>query len=146
LRFVFDSNVLISAALSDESTSRRAFDHALDRGAILLSLPALTELKEVLTRHKFRAYVTEDEVRQFLAVFAGASQWVEIEEPRTSKAEVRATSSRCARILTSLASFRMKSRGPTEQVGRQLLCYSRVTGRSNSLHGAKGEPFDHDGT
>jgi len=40
LRFVFDTNALISAALCDDSTSRRAFDHAMDRGTILLSLPA----------------------------------------------------------------------------------------------------------
>ena len=79
MRFVFDTNVLISAALSDESISRRAFDHALDRGPILLSLPVLEELNEVLARDKFRAYVTEDEARQFLAVLAGASQWVEID-------------------------------------------------------------------
>jgi hypothetical protein len=79
LRFVFDTNVLISAALSDQSTSRRAFDHALDRGTILLSLPVMAELSQVLTRDKFRPYVTEDEARQFLAVLAGASQWVEID-------------------------------------------------------------------
>jgi putative PIN family toxin of toxin-antitoxin system len=79
LRFVFDTNSLISAALSDESISRRAFDHALDRGTILVSLPVVTELNEVLSREKFRPYVTEDEARQFLATFAGASEWVEID-------------------------------------------------------------------
>ena len=79
MRFVFDTNVLISAALSDESTSRRALDRALDRGTILLSLPVAAELKEVLTRDKFRPYITEDEARQFIALLAGTSQWVEID-------------------------------------------------------------------
>jgi uncharacterized protein len=79
LRFVFDTNALISAALSDESVSRRAFDHALDRGTILVSLPVVTELNEVLNREKFRPYITEDEARQFLGTFAGASEWVEID-------------------------------------------------------------------
>ncbi len=79
MRFVFDTNALISAALSDESISRRAFDHALDRGTILVSLPLVTELNEVLGREKFRTYITEDEARQFLATFAGASEWVEID-------------------------------------------------------------------
>ncbi len=79
MRFVFDTNVLISAALSDESTSRRAFDRALDRGTILLSLPVLIELNEVLGRDKFRPYVTEEEARQFLGLLAGASVWVEID-------------------------------------------------------------------
>jgi len=107
LRFVFDTNVLISAALSGESTPRRAFDHALDRGIILLSLPALVELKEVLTRNKFRAYVTEDEVRQFLAVLAGSSQWVEIDvqiddcrDPSDNKFLELAVSGRATHIIT----------------------------------------------
>lgn len=79
MRFVFDTNVLISAALSDESTSRQAFDRALDRGTILLSLPVVTELNEVLSRDKLRPYITEEEARQFLALLTGASQWVEID-------------------------------------------------------------------
>ena len=107
MRFVFDTNALISAALCDDSTSRRAFDHAMDRGTILLSLPALTELKEVLTRDKFRVYVTEDEVRQFLAVFAGASQWVQIDvhieecrDPSDNKFLELAVSGRATHIIT----------------------------------------------
>ena len=39
----------------------------------------MAELNEVLTRDKFRPYVTDNEARQFLAVLAGASQWVEID-------------------------------------------------------------------
>ena len=107
MRFVFDTNVLISAALSDESTSRRAFDHALDRGTILLSLPVVAELNEVLTRDKFRPYVTEDEARQFLAVLAGASQWVEIDvrisdcrDPSDNKFLELAVSGRATHIIT----------------------------------------------
>jgi putative PIN family toxin of toxin-antitoxin system len=107
LRFVFDTNVLISAALSEESTSRRAFDHALDRGTILLSRPALAELKEVLNRNKFRPFITEDEVRQFLAVFAGASDWVEIDvridkcrDPADNKFLELAVSGRATHIIT----------------------------------------------
>ena len=79
MRFVFDTNVLISAALSEESTSRRAFDHALDHGRILMSLPVLAEVKEVLAREKFRPYVSEDEARQFISMLAGASEWVEVD-------------------------------------------------------------------
>ena len=107
MRFVFDTNVLISAALSDESTSRHAFDHALDRGPILLSLPVLEELNEVLARDKFRAYVTEDEARLFLAVLAGASQWVEIDvsisecrDPRDDKFLELAVSGSASHIVT----------------------------------------------
>jgi putative PIN family toxin of toxin-antitoxin system len=107
LRFVFDTNVLISAALSDESISRRAFDHALDRGTILVSLPVVTELNEVLSREKFRPYITEDEARQFLATFAGASEWVEIDvtindcrDPSDNKFLELAVSGQATHIVT----------------------------------------------
>ena len=125
MRFVFDTNVLISAALSDESTSRRAFDHALDRGTILLSLPVVAELNEVLTRDKFRPYVTEDEARQFLAALAGASQWVEIDvqisdcrDPSDNKFLDLAVSGRATHIITgdgdilALNPFKGKRDGP----------------------------------
>ena len=107
MRFVFDTNVLISAALSDESISRRAFDHALDRGTILVSLPVVTELNEVLSREKFRPYITEDEARQFLATFAGASEWVEIDvtindcrDPSDNKFLELAVSGQATHIVT----------------------------------------------
>jgi len=107
LRFVFDTNALISAALSDESISRRAFDHALDRGTILVSLPVVTELNEVLSREKFRPYITEDEARQFLATFAGASEWVEIDvtindcrDPSDNKFLELAVSGQATHIVT----------------------------------------------
>jgi len=107
LRFVFDTNALISAALSDETISRRAFDHALDRGTILVSLPVVTELNEVLSREKFRPYITEDEARQFLATFAGASEWVEIDvtindcrDPSDNKFLELAVSGQATHIVT----------------------------------------------
>jgi putative PIN family toxin of toxin-antitoxin system len=107
LRFVFDTNALISAALSDETISRRAFDHALDRGTILVSLPVVTELNEVLSREKFRPYITEDEARQFLATFAGASEWVEIDvtindcrDPSDNKFLELAVSGKATHIVT----------------------------------------------
>jgi hypothetical protein len=107
LRFVFDTNVLLSAALSHESISRLAFDHALDSGEILLSLPVLTEPNDVLTRVKFRRYITEDEARQFLSLLAGTSQWVEIDmeitacrDPRDNKFLSLAVSGRATCIVT----------------------------------------------
>jgi hypothetical protein len=107
VRFVFDTSVLISAALSDESTSRRAFDRALDCGIMLLSFPVVAEVKEVLTRNKFRQYITEDEARQFLAMLAGASQWVEIDviisdcrDPSDNKFLELAVSGQATHIVT----------------------------------------------
>jgi len=53
LRFVLDTNVLVSALLSPGSKSRMAVDRAHREGAILLSLGTLTELFEVLNRKQF---------------------------------------------------------------------------------------------
>jgi hypothetical protein len=47
LRFVFDTNVLISALLLADSVPRRAFDRALDHGKVLLSFAVLAELDEL---------------------------------------------------------------------------------------------------
>ncbi len=79
----------------------------MDRGTILLSLPVVAELSQVLTRDKFRPYVTEDEARQFLAVLAGASQWVEIDvqisdcrDPSDNKFLELAVSGQATHIIT----------------------------------------------
>jgi predicted nucleic acid-binding protein len=48
LRLVFDTNVIVSAALLAGSVPRQAFDKALDEGTILISASVLLELAEVL--------------------------------------------------------------------------------------------------
>jgi putative PIN family toxin of toxin-antitoxin system len=78
LRFVFDTNAVVSALLIEDSISRRAFDRASDRGRFLLSLPVLAEINEVLGREKFRKYITEDEAKRFLAAFVRKAEWVEV--------------------------------------------------------------------
>ncbi len=60
-RYVFDTNVLISALLFERSKPGRAFYAALDRGEILLSLPVVKELNEVLSREKFDRYLLREE-------------------------------------------------------------------------------------
>lgn len=79
-RFVFDTNVLVSALLLQHSVSRQAFDRARTRGRLLLSEETLAELYEVLRRDKFSKYVLEIERLQFLAAFAQEAQQVEITE------------------------------------------------------------------
>ena len=66
-RFVFDTNVLISALLFTNSTPGQAWAVAMDRGDILISLPLQQELQAVLARPKFERYVTREEREQFLA-------------------------------------------------------------------------------
>jgi putative PIN family toxin of toxin-antitoxin system len=65
-RYVFDTNVLISALLFPMSTPGQAFVYAHEHGKILVSAPLLGELQHVLGRPKFEAYVTPTERNQFL--------------------------------------------------------------------------------
>ena len=80
MRLVFDTNVIVSALLLPDSVPRRAFDKALDRGTILLSLPALTELNEVFARRRFDKYLLEEERMRFLATLVKASEVVRVTE------------------------------------------------------------------
>ena len=80
MRFVLDTNVIVSALLLMESPSRQAFDRALDSGEVVLSLPVLAEIHDVLARPKFRKYISEEDARQFLAAFLRRAEWVEINE------------------------------------------------------------------
>ena len=80
MRFVFDTNVIVSALLLDGSVPRRSFDKALDHGKILLSLAVLTELNEVLGRKRFDRYLLEEERMRFLASLVREAELIEITE------------------------------------------------------------------
>ena len=80
LRFVFDTNVLISAALFKSSTPRQAFDLARSIGKLLMSWPAMAELQEVVNRKQFDKYLSEDERFLFLETLAQEITPVEIIE------------------------------------------------------------------
>lgn len=78
MRCVFDTNVLVSALLLLESKPRHALKLALRKGTVLLSFAALAELYEVLNRKQFRRYVTEEDIRSFLAALTREAQWVDV--------------------------------------------------------------------
>ena len=80
LRFVFDTNVIISGLLVPNAKPRQAFDRAQDQGIILISIPILTELNEVLSRKKFDKYLPEEKRKRFLAVLAKEGELIEIKE------------------------------------------------------------------
>ena len=80
LRFVFDTNTIVSGLLLPESKPRRAFDQAQDQGSVLISIPILAELNDVLSRKKFDKYLTEEKRKRFLAVLAKKAKLVEITE------------------------------------------------------------------
>jgi len=72
LRFVFDTNVIVSALLLQDSLPRQAVDAGLAHGTILISTDTLTELDEVLSRKRFNKYIEPEDRKRFLAV-KGAS-------------------------------------------------------------------------
>lgn len=61
--FVFDTNSIISAALTPQSTNRKAFDKALVLGELVTSNKTIEELIEVLFREKFDKYFLNDSER-----------------------------------------------------------------------------------
>jgi putative PIN family toxin of toxin-antitoxin system len=83
LRFVFDTNVIVSAALLAGSVPRQAFNKALDEGRILISVPVLLELAEVLSRRKLNKYLLEEERMRFLVALLKEAELVEITEAVT---------------------------------------------------------------
>lgn len=81
LRFVFDTNTIVSALLMKRSVPREAFDTAKTTGTLLISLDVLNELNDVLRREKFNKYVTEEERMQFLSALVRDAINIEITEP-----------------------------------------------------------------
>lgn len=79
-RCVFDTNVVVSALLFEESTPARAFFAALYAGEILVSTDAIAELNDVLGREKFARYVSEEERARFLQSLLREARLVEIRE------------------------------------------------------------------
>lgn len=80
LRLVLDTNVIVSALLFSESTSRKAVDQALDTSLILISQPIVLELTKVLKRKKLNKYLQEEERIKFLANFLKDTKSVEINQ------------------------------------------------------------------
>lgn len=84
MRVVFDTNVIVSAALLAGSVPRQAFDKALAAGSMLISVPVLLELAEVLSRKKLNKYLREEERMRFLGALLKEAELVEIAEVVTA--------------------------------------------------------------
>ena len=82
-RVVFDTNVLVSAALFRKSVSGQAFEKAILDGDVLFSKDTRAELVEVLDRPKFDKYLTKSERLQFISLFVEAAIMVEVTETIT---------------------------------------------------------------
>lgn len=57
-RVVFDTNTLVSSALKENSTSRKAFQKAVETSVFLASDETLKEFDEVIFRSKFDKYIS----------------------------------------------------------------------------------------
>ncbi len=57
-RFVFDTNVIVSALLFNDSVPGKAFLRALDEGTVLISASLVRELSHVLSRERFDRYIS----------------------------------------------------------------------------------------
>lgn len=80
IRFVFDTNTIVSALLFRNSVPRQAFDRALDSGTILISDALVMELSRVLGRERFDPYVSLEERNEFLVSLVRNSDLIEITE------------------------------------------------------------------
>jgi putative PIN family toxin of toxin-antitoxin system len=80
VRYVFDTNVIVSAVLFKTSNPSKAFRYALKYSEVLLSLELLEELSDVLGREKFDRFVTSEERDEFLETLVERAILVEITE------------------------------------------------------------------
>jgi len=79
-RFVFDTNVLVSAALFPGSVPRQAIDKAMGLGKLILSERVAEELAEILGRERFDRYVSQLSRNRFLATLIAQADILDIHE------------------------------------------------------------------
>ena len=79
-RFVFDTNVILSAVLLPKSKPRQAFDRANREGKLLVSDEVIEELNAVLRRPDFEKYVTEALRLEFLAALLRDAELAQVTE------------------------------------------------------------------
>jgi uncharacterized protein len=76
-RYVFDTGVLVSAAIFPESIPRRALSEGLQKGQLVLSPATAEELQNVLGRPKFDRYMSHQVRQRFLANLVDRARVVE---------------------------------------------------------------------
>jgi putative PIN family toxin of toxin-antitoxin system len=75
-RFVIDTNVLISAALSGGSVPAQWLGHVLRHGRLVFSDSTFAELETRLWRPKFDRYVTTEDRKSLLRDLQATAEWV----------------------------------------------------------------------
>lgn len=107
LRFVFDTNTLVSAVLLKQSIVRRAFDRGWEQGDLLISQATMEELNEVLRRKGFDKYLLEEDRIEFVTALVREAVLVEVDvqvkecrDPKDNKFLELAVSSGAACIVS----------------------------------------------
>lgn len=80
LRFVIDTNILVSSILIKSSIPDVAFKKAKSLGIILFSDSTFQELQEILNRSKFDKYISVSIRTQFLAKFKLEAEQIKIDQ------------------------------------------------------------------
>ena len=81
--FLIDTNTLISAFLFNYSIPRKAFELAVKKGKICISIETYNEFSEVLLRPKFDKYISVEERMLALKKLKELSIFIEISETIT---------------------------------------------------------------
>ncbi|MFY8037360.1 MAG: PIN domain-containing protein [Cyclobacteriaceae bacterium] len=61
MRFVFDTNTLVSAILKPDSTVMQVVNLALQKGTVVFSTETKAEIVSVIQRDKFNKYLSLEE-------------------------------------------------------------------------------------
>ena len=77
-RYILDTNVVVSGLLFDNSKPAIALQYIFQHGEFLLSLELLEEIAEVLSRDKFKRYITNDEREEFLETLLERANLIEV--------------------------------------------------------------------
>lgn len=80
MRIVFDTNVLVSALLFENSTPAQAFFAALHKGEILISTALINEIHDVLYRPKFDRYLTDSQREDFMLALVDEGVLIDVVE------------------------------------------------------------------
>ncbi len=80
MRAVFDTNVLVSALLFENSTPAQAFFSVIANGEILISIALTNEIHRILYRPKFDRYINDSQREDFMLALVENSTLVDVTE------------------------------------------------------------------
>jgi uncharacterized protein len=77
MRFVFDTNTIVSAILKPSSSAMQAMNIALQKGFIIFSTETKAEISDVIQRNKFDVYIPLNMRLKFLEDILGSAIHIE---------------------------------------------------------------------